>query len=205
MEELSIKNKILSYSLFYKIFQNLVSEKGSRKKFVDNFLKPFSGMKMVDFGCGPGSIIKYLPNHMEYVGVDIEKNYIDSAKKKYSKRGTFICEDIASFSSKKRNYFDIALASGVLHHLDDDKSIKLLKSAKSILKPGGRLVTLDNVYINNQNLFARYLIDMDRGCNVRTLDQYMRIGHTVFSKIDYCVIHDLLWVPYTHLVMTLTK
>ena len=106
-------------------------------------------MKIVDFGCGPGSIIELLPDDIEYFGIDIEKNYIDSAIEKYSKRGTFICESIGSFASEKTNYFNVALASGLLHHLDDNDSIKLLEKASSVLKPGGRLVTLDNIFIEN--------------------------------------------------------
>ena len=108
-------------------------------------------MKIVDFGCGPGSIIEYLPNQMEYVGIEPEIYYIDSAKKKYGDRGSFICEKIEYYLPEKMNYCDIALAGGLLHHLDDENSAKLLKTANNVLKPGGRLVTIDNIYIKNQS------------------------------------------------------
>ncbi len=204
MQSKSIVYKILSYPLFYDISQKLIAKKGSRQKFVDNYLKPFPGMKIVDFGCGPGSIIEYLPEQMEYVGIDAEKNYIDSAINKYGEIGKFICEDILSFSPKEVNYFDIAIAIGLLHHLNDEESKKLIETANKVLKPGGRLVTLDNIYIKNQSFFARFLISKDRGQNVRTLDQYLRIGQTVFPKIEYKIIHDMLRVPYTHIIMTMT-
>ena len=160
---------------------------------------------MIDFGCGPGLIIEYLPNQMEYVGIEPEKYYIDSAKKKYGERGSFICESIEHYLPEKMNYFDITLAGGLLHHLDDENSVKLLKKANSVLKQGGRLVTFDNIYIKNQSFFARYIISKDRGQNVRTLDQYIGIGKTAFTKIEYKIIHDMLRVPYTHIVMTFTK
>ena len=127
------------------------------------------------------------------------------ANKKYSNRGVFICESIATYSPDKINYFDIALASGLLHHLDDENSIKLLKTINNVLKPGGRLVTLDNIYIKNQSYIARYLISKDRGHNVRTLEKYLELGNTVFTNIEYQIIHDLLRVPYTHIVMTFNK
>ena len=180
------------------------AKKGGIQKFVDNYLKPFPGIKIVDFGCGPGSIIEYLPEQVEYVGVDAEKNYIDSAINKYGEIGKFICEDILSFSPKEVNYFDIAIAIGLLHHLNDEESKKLIEAANKVLKPGGCLVTIDNIYIKNQSFIARFLISKDRGKNVRTLDQYLRIGQTVFPKIEYQIIHDMLMVPYTHIIMTMT-
>ena len=204
MQSKSIVYKILSYPLFYDISQKLIAKKGSRQKFVDNYLKPFPGMKIVDFGCGPGSIIEYLPEQVEYVGVDAEKNYIDSAINKYGEIGKFICEDILSFSPKEVNYFDIAIAIGLLHHLNDEESKKLIEAANKVLKPGGCLVTIDNIYIKNQSFIARFLISKDRGKNVRTLDQYLRIGQTVFPKIEYQIIHDMLRVPYTHIIMIMT-
>ena len=204
MQSKSILYKILSYPLFYDIFVKLIAKKGGRQKFVDNYLKPFPGMKIVDLGCGPGSIIEYLPEQVEYVGVDAEKNYIDSAINKYGEIGKFICEDILSFSPKEVNYFDIAIAIGLLHHLNDEESKKLIEAANKVLKPGGCLVTIDNIYIKNQSFIARFLISKDRGKNVRTLDQYLRIGQTVFPKIEYQIIHDLLRVPYTHIIMTMT-
>ncbi len=158
MQSKSILYKILSYPLFYDIFVKLIAKKGGRQKFVDNYLKPFPGMKIVDFGCGPGSIIEYLPEQMEYVGVDAEKNYIDSAINKYGEIGKFICEDILSFSPKEVNYFDIAIAIGLLHHLNDEESEKLINTANRVLKPGGRLVNLDNIYIKNQSFFSRFII-----------------------------------------------
>jgi SAM-dependent methyltransferase len=204
MQSKSILYKILSYPLFYDIFVKLIAKKGGRQKFVDNYLKPFPGMKIVDLGCGPGSIIEYLPEQVEYVGVDAEKNYIDSAINKYGEIGKFICEDILSFSPKEVNYFDIAIAIGLLHHLNDEESKKLIEAANKVLKPGGCLVTIDNIYIKNQSFIARFLISKDRGKNVRTLDQYLRIGQTVFPKIEYQIIHDMLRVPYTHIIMTMT-
>ena len=102
------------------------------------------------------------------------------------------------------NYFDVAIANGLLHHLNDEESEKLIITANRVLKPGGRLVTIDNIFIKNQSLFARFLISKDRGQNVRTLDEYLKIGQNVFTKIEYQIMHDMLRIPYTHIIMTMT-
>ena len=204
MQSKSIVYKILSYPLFYNLFMRLISKKGGRQKYVDNYIKPFPALKIIDFGCGPGSIIEYLPEQVEYVGVDSEKNYIDSAKNKYGEKGKFIRQDILSISPKEVNYFDVAIANGLLHHLNDEESEKLIITANRVLKPGGRLVTIDNIFIKNQSLFARFLISKDRGQNVRTLDEYLKIGQNVFTKIEYQIMHDMLRIPYTHIIMTMT-
>ena len=57
MQNDSALYKILLYPFVYETFQKLISKNNSRQKFVDNFLKPFPGMKMIDIGCGPCPII----------------------------------------------------------------------------------------------------------------------------------------------------
>ena len=89
--------------------------------------------------------------------------------------------------------------------MDDEEAKKCFQISKASLKYGGRLVTIDPVYLNNQSLIARFIISRDRGQNVRTPDQYLKIVKTVFSNIEYQIIHDMLRIPYTHFIMTCYK
>ena len=59
------------------------------------------------------------------------------------------------------------------------------------------LVILLNEYLEEM---TNILLD-----NGGTLDKYIGIGKTAFTKIEYKIIHDMLRVPYTHIVMIFTK
>ncbi len=96
------------------------------------------------------------------------------------------------------------MAVGVLHHLDDEAVLQLLELAKSALKDGGRLVTLDPCFDKDQNPIARYLVSKDRGQNVRSADQYHELGCNVFEQVTGEVKHRS-WIPYTHWIMECIK
>jgi SAM-dependent methyltransferase len=114
---------------------------------------------------------------------------------------TFICDRISEYTLPQRSYFDVVLALGVIHHLDDVEALQLFDIAYQALKPGGKLVTCDGVHAKGQSSSARYLIRRDRGNYVRDEEGYLRIASRVFRNIKSTIRSDLLRIPYTHLIM----
>jgi hypothetical protein len=94
---------------------------------------------------------------------------------------------------------------GILHHLDDGEALQLFHLAQTALKPGGRLITLDGVFVQKQSPCARYIISKDRGQNVRTQQGYLQLASQVFSTITTSIRHDLLRIPYTHIILECMK
>ena len=90
------------------------------------------------------------------------------------------CGSCASASARytlvERDYFDIVLALGVLHHLDDNEALTLFQIAHDAMKPGGRLVTIDGVWTDDQSHIVKYLLSRDRGRFVRSEAGYQGIG-----------------------------
>ena len=71
----------------------------------------------------------------------------------------FVCQSVGEvITLAERDYFDIVLALGVLHHLDDDEALTLFQIARDAMKPGGRLVTIDGVWTDDQSHIAKYLL-----------------------------------------------
>ena len=62
-------------------------------------------------------------------------------------------------------HYDLVLAWGVLHHLDDDQAGEFMSLARRGLKPTGRLVTLDPCYTDDQSRLARYLSPTKTGAS----------------------------------------
>jgi hypothetical protein len=71
------------------------------------------------------------------------------------------------------------------------------------LRPGGRIVTLDNCFVRGQSLLAKILIKLDRGRFVRSPAAYAGLACGVFSGVTSDIRHDLLKpIPYTHYIQS---
>jgi hypothetical protein len=149
----------------------------------------------------PPTIVAELPDGVEYFGFDMNPKYIESARMRFGHRATFHCQAVSPQFRGGPARFDIAMANGVLHHLDDAQALDLLMLARDSLEEGGRLVTLDGCYISNQSSIARLLLKMDRGKHVRAPEAYVALARRAFGTVVPHVRQDLLRIPYTHLIM----
>lgn len=194
---------ILSHPFVYSAFQTLMGAHQARTRFAKDFIKSTPGMKILDIGCGPADILNHIPS-ADYYGFDISELYIAQARSKYGNHGTFYCQYLAEVDLEALPAFDIVLALGLIHHLDDAQAINVMQLAYKSLKPGGRLLTVDPCLDPSQNPIARFLIQHDRGQNVRNKAGYESIANQVFDSPRLEVRHQT-WIPYTHCFMECTK
>jgi SAM-dependent methyltransferase len=190
---------ILSSPAVYNAFQWLMGGTRGRRHFADNHVRAKDGDYVLDVGCGTAALLDFLPE-VDYWGYDISESYIKAARLHFGSRGHFVCKILDQKELAALPKFDIVLASGLLHHLDDSAAVALMELAHSALKPGGRLVTIDPCFADGQNPVARLLVSRDRGQNVRTGEQYLQLAENVFSEITGTV-HHWNWIPYTHWIM----
>ncbi len=194
-------SSILSFPAGYRFFQRMVGAESSRKTYLVEHVKPCPGDKILDIGCGPGDILNHLPN-VRYTGLDISPEYIAAAKQRYGSRGRFFCSDVGLAAIEgEHGSFDLVLSVGVIHHLDDAQADKLFALARRVLSPTGRLVTYDGCYVPQQSRIARWMLSKDRGKFVRTREEYLRLAAPHFSTVEPQLRHDLLRIPYTHLIL----
>lgn len=185
----------------YQLFQGLVGGDAAWKTYLAEYVKPLPGEKVLDIGCGPADILNVLPA-VNYTGLDISPEYISSARARFGSKGRFYCADVGQATvEQEQGTFDLVMAVGVLHHLDDAQATKLFELAHRALRPSGRLVTYDGCYVPKQSPVARWLLANDRGKHVRSRDEYLRLASAHFSKIEPEIRNDLLRLPYTHLIM----
>ena len=196
---------LLSSPMFFNLLQNIVGAGRFRRVYVREFIRPAPGARILDIGCGTGAILDHLPREIEYEGYDLAQEYIEYAQRKYAERGRFFCERVSRLSIRQPHSFDIVLASALLHHLNDEEAKDLFRIAGLSLKPGGVLITYDNIFIEGQSRLARYFISQDRGQHVRTPSQYETLARTVFGRIETATRHNLLRIPYTHFFMTCSQ
>jgi SAM-dependent methyltransferase len=184
----------------YRLFTHLVGGSRARAEFVRRYVRPRAGDRIVDIGCGTGELVRYLPGS-EYVGFDARREYVQAAQAQHGQRGRFVHARVGSAPLVSEALFDLAIAFGVIHHLNDAEADLLFAEARSVLKPGGRLVTYDPCRVAGQSRLARWFISKDRGRAIRTPAALVKLAAAHFSDIRSDIRHDFLRIPYTHVVL----
>ena len=191
---------ILNRPFFYEFYHQLIGANYRSRVLVSDYIRPQPGDRILDIGCGPGNMIPFLPQG-QYLGVDANPSYIASARERYGHRGEFVCERVSHHSVQQFGAFDIVLALGLVHHLDDEEARDLFRLGHTALKPGGRMITNDGCYTANQSAAKRYLLSRDRGQYVRTQEEYEKLAYSWFPEVRTNIREDVLRIPYTHLIL----
>lgn len=196
---------ILSMPAAYSAFQNVLGARRVRKVLCQQYIRAQAGDILVDVGCGPAEILEHVGPLIRYIGFDLSQRYIDAAKAKYGGRASFHCADITLMPADAIPPCQVAIAIGLLHHLDDAGAKRLIARLYDRLAPGGRLITLDPAYWPDQARAARFMISKDRGQNVRQGEDYRDLAQPHFENVELTRRDDLLNIPYTHAILECTK
>ncbi len=190
---------ILSLAPAYRLAQRLVGADRFRRVLADEVLDLDDDDRVLDIGCGTADILEHLPD-LDYVGFDPSRRYVDAASSRFGHRGTFVTSvtDLGDTDVADRS---VVTAIGVFHHMDDDTVHESLDLARRVLRPGGRLVSVDPTFTDDQHRVARFLIARDRGRHVRTPDEMTALLRDHFPAAEIQVRHDLLRTPYTHVIV----
>ena len=197
--QFSFKDKFLEISSVYAKLMGFLLAPKTYTTLVNEYIQPTTGCSVLDVGCGPATILDFLPN-VKYIGLDHNPNYIATATRKYGSKGTFICAGVDQLNDYGLKTFDRIIILGVMHHLDDAQLTQLMIALKDRLNNGGVLITFDVAFEDRQNLVAKLLAKNDRGKFVRTKEQYLEFINSAFNVEQADLRHDLLRIPYTHLL-----
>lgn len=194
-------SSILRIPAGYRVFRWMVGGESAWKTYLADYVNPVPGERIFDIGCGPADVLDYLPE-VHYTGLDISPDYIRSAAQRFGPRGRFLCGDVGLASiEEEQGSFDLVLATGLIHHLDDAQADRLFDLARRVMRPTGRLITFDGCYVPEQSRVTRWLLARDRGKFVRREEDYLKLASAQFARVESYLRHDLLRIPYTHLIM----
>jgi SAM-dependent methyltransferase len=147
---------LMDHPLMYRVWQAPFAE---RK--LAPFLKQIASRRprrVLDVGCGPGTNARHFRD-CQYLGVDLNPSYIESATARYGPR--FRVADVTR-DSLGEGAWDCILLNSLMHHLPDESVDRLLARLPAMLSNDGAVHVLDLVLPDRPSI-ARWLALHDRG------------------------------------------
>lgn len=148
---------------------------------------------VLDVGCGPGTNTA-LFTHADYLGVDINRDYIESARRKHNR--SFVAADVRGYDFD-HGKFDCILVNSFFHHLNDADSSRILSRLASLLTSDGYIHVIDLISPGDHSI-AQMLTNWDRGKYPRSLDAWRHLFERhlsilVFEPYPVSLMRTTLW------------
>src|ERR1017187_5659526 len=105
--------KLLAVPAIYSLFRKFVGRDSVRRRYAETYIRAQAGQHVLDIGCGTGEILNFLPD-VDFVGLDINANYIRAAQHRYGSRGTFFCASVGEEVNAPAASFNLVIAHGIL-------------------------------------------------------------------------------------------
>jgi SAM-dependent methyltransferase len=196
--------RLLSLASLYDLAQSAFGATNARRSVVRDYFGSIRGARILDIGCGTAQIASVLDEGI-YHGFDPNPSYVEAARESLGKAGRVWQGTIQDPRLPDGEPYEIVHAGGVAHHVDDSAAAQMFQLAFEVLRPGGRVITIDPCVHAGQSLLARTLVRRDRGQYVRSPDEYEQLAAPVFDGARIAVRDELLRIPYSHCVIVGTK
>jgi ubiquinone/menaquinone biosynthesis C-methylase UbiE len=138
----------LKYKIFTPFYDRFIGHTMPEKEIKNRVLdlsEISKGQKILDFGCGTGTLI-YLGiqrnAQAEFVGLEVDPEMVEIARnKEIAGASLVLCDSgIIPFPDC---YFDRVISTWVFHHLIRTEKIRAFKEIKRVLRPDGKFVLAD--------------------------------------------------------------
>jgi SAM-dependent methyltransferase len=200
---MNLREDLWSQPAVYRLFKRIVLPAGVLERLVAEQYTVADGGRVLDLGCGFGDYAKLFAGRCDYLGIDHNALYIETAKEmNKGSSARFIVADVSDAVVADNGPFDLIMMSGVLHHLASDAVRDLARMIAPLLSPTGKFVALEPVFDPDQRLTARLAIAADRGRFARDEEGYRALLETSFKSVESSVVTGMLRIPYTHVVLT---
>ncbi|AYA40392.1 class I SAM-dependent methyltransferase [Xenorhabdus nematophila] len=136
-----------TFDMYAELYEKMFSwpyRKELELPTLERLLGNLSGLKVLDFGCGPGATSRWLRERgAEYIiGYDISEGMLNYARRREEQDQPRI-HYISDINEKYNEYFDIVFAVYVMPCATNREDLLMMsKTMSRVLKPGGRLITL---------------------------------------------------------------
>jgi SAM-dependent methyltransferase len=176
---MNLVDRILSQPIAYRLWMMPFAARKLESLAKHNDLR--SVRRVLDVGCGPGTNAPAF-EHAEYVGVDLNPSYIESARKRFGRN--FLVADVRGNAFPVGSGFDCILVNSLLHHIDLASTSSLLRRLTELLTPDG-FVHIIELVLPERISVARALARADRGNYARPLGDWKTIFSEHFEPVVF--------------------
>ncbi|MEM9886445.1 MAG: class I SAM-dependent methyltransferase [Bacteroidota bacterium] len=143
--EVQLPPDYLMYESFQLNYEKYYTESQASAQWLVNHLKPYmnlSSARILDWGCGPGRIIRHLPSLLgargEYYGTDYNAKSIAWCKANLA-HIQFSHNGLAANLSYQDNFFDVIYGISIFTHLSKELHWNWIAELQRILRKDGLL------------------------------------------------------------------
>lgn len=192
--------RMLEFSGIYAVNQLIGKPTTDRfRRHIAENVGDTSARRVLDVGCGIGNYRGMFGAN--YVGIDINPDYIETARQRYS--GRFEVMD-ASRLDFPPGSFDDVITIATTHHLTDEEFVAMVAGALAVLGPAGFLHIIDAILPVTPNIaFKQIWFGLDRGRHPRRIAAMEALsghgGKVLASKVIPGPLHDTGYIRVGHL------
>lgn len=181
--------------MIYDWIQRLAGSRRGLKILARELSRLPSNGKILDVGGGTGAVRHLFGEGWDYVCLEPDSEKLRVFRRKHP--GTRAWKASADRIPCEKARFDLCLLIAVAHHLDENQFHKALAEIQRVLKPLGKLLLLDPLWIPT-NFPGRVLWWMDRGAYPRTAKDLNRIlgHHFLIESTRHHRIHHDYWLVW---------
>jgi len=175
---LSYEDKVNLPPFLYNL---IIRPRFSIRRYVKRILEKeitFKEGKIIDFGCGTGSLCFLFPKK-GYLGIDTSKERIMYAKRRF-KNYNFSTITNNKLPVEKKSV-DLICIVAVLHHINDENCKAYVKEFSRILKPKGKIVCIEPCLLPNIKFNNWFMKTMDDGDYIRDKKAYSKLFEKHFK------------------------
>lgn len=161
--------------------------------YIGAFLGGLFRGRILDYGCGIGSVVRFLRERfsrdlVEIVGCDASKESVKKAREEVS--GAVFTDDISRIDNTP---FDVIIMANILHHIGKKDRGEFLEGAFGALKKGGLVFIFEH---NPYNPLTRYIVKrspIDNGASLITLRDAVKLLRA--ARIGMCEKKYIIFFP----------
>ena len=153
------------------------------------------GSRVIDLGCGNGTLTKKLADHgYDVVGIDASNDMIALAEKEYTDL-PFLQGDALSFQLKEKA--DAIFSNAVFHWIDEQDQEKMIDNIAKQLREGGELVCEfggygcgEAVHSELEKCFAERGLIYPRTFYFPTVGEYAPLLEKYGLRVEFAILFD---------------